>query len=122
MAIKGVLRNIIYVSDMAKMVAFYRDVMALTINYPHVEDYSEQFWVEFQAGTVTIALHAGGIDGIKQGAPKIVYAVDDIEAEHARLVSAGVKMTSIESVAPHVFSADGWDSEGNLFSIDYHAD
>ena len=122
MAIKGVLRNIIYVADMAKMVTFYRDVLGLTVNYPHVEDYSDQFWVELQAGAITIALHAGGLDGVKKGAPKIVFAVDDIEAEHARLVSEGVKMTSIENVAPHVFSADGWDIEGNYFSIDFHDD
>jgi len=122
MAIKGVLRNIIYVKDMAKMVAFYRDVMGLTLNYPHVDDYSGQFWVEFQAGAITIALHAGGTGEASKGAPKIVFAVDDIEAEHKRLTDAGVKMTDIANVAPQVFSADGWDSEGNYFSIDYHTD
>lgn len=122
MAIKGVLRNIIYVSDMAKMVAFYRDIMGLTLNYPHVEDYSEQFWVEFQAGAITIALHAGGSSEKLSGAPKIVFEVDDIEVEHSRLTSAGVKLTAIETVAPGVRSADAWDGEGNYFSIDYHED
>ena len=121
MAIKGVLRNIIYVNDMAKMVAFYRDIIGLSINYPHVDDYSEQFWVEFQAGAITIALHAGGSTEAVVGAPKIVFEVDDIQAEHKRLTEAGVKMSSIETVAPNVQSADGWDSEGNYFSIDYHA-
>lgn len=120
MAIKGVLRNIIYVKDMAKMVAFYRDVMGLTINYPHLDDYSNEYWVEFQAGAITIALHGGGSDEAIAGAPKIVFEVDDIAAEHKRLSDAGVKMTAIETVAPHVQSADGWDSEGNYFSIDYH--
>ena len=121
MAIKGVMRNIIYVQDMAKMVAFYRDVLGLTLNYPQVEDYSNEFWVEFQAGAITIALHAGGKEGVVQGAPKIVFEVDDILAEHKRLQEAGVKITAIETVAPHVQSVDFWDSEGNYFSIDYHS-
>ena len=55
MAIKGVLRNIIYVEDMHKMVLFYRDVLQLPLNYPHTEDYSCEYWVEFQAGSITIA-------------------------------------------------------------------
>lgn len=122
MAIKGVLRNIIYVNDMQKMVQFYRDIIGLPINYPHVDDYSDQYWVEFQAGAITIALHAGGTSTAISGAPKIVFEVDDIQAEHTRLVAANVKMTPIETVAPNVLSADGWDIEGNYFSIDHHQD
>ena len=121
MSIKGVLRNIIYVEDMATMVDFYRDILGLKLNYPHLEDYSNEFWVEFQAGAITIALHAGGKDGVVHGAPKIVFEVNDIHAEHKRLQEAGVKITAIETVAPHVQSADFWDSEGNYCSIDYHS-
>lgn len=120
MAIKGVLRNIIYVNGLAKIVAFYCDVLGLTLNYPHVEDYSEQFWVEFQAGAFTIALHAGGTSQKVASAPKIVFEVDNIHAEHQRLTDAGIKISSIENVAPEVWSADAWDSEGKYFSIDYH--
>ena len=121
MAIKGVMRTIIYVEDMTKMVEFYRDVLDLTLNYPHLDDYSNEFWVEFQAGAITIALHAGGNEGIIQGAPKIVFEVDDIVAEHKRLSDAGMKINAIQTVAPNVQSADFWDIEGNYFSIDYHA-
>jgi predicted enzyme related to lactoylglutathione lyase len=120
MAIKGVLRNIVYVDDMAKMVAFYRDILGLPLNYPHKDDYSRENWVEFQAGTITIALHGGGKSEATLGAPKIVFEVNDIEVEHQRLEEAGVKLTDICEVAPGVHSADGWDAEGNYFSIDYH--
>lgn len=120
MAIKGVLRNIIYVQNMASMVTFYRDVMGLTINYPHLDDYSKESWVEFQAGEITIALHSGGSSEAIAGAPKIVFEVDDIELEHKRLLDAGVNMKPIQQVAPGVRSADGWDTEGNYFSIDFH--
>ena len=120
MAIKSVLQNIIYVEDMQKMITFYRDVLQLPLNYPHKEDYSNEFWVEFQAGSITIALHAGGKSGKKPSAPKIVFEVDDIEAEHSRLLTAGVDIRSIENVALGVRSADGFDSEGNYFSIDIH--
>src|SRR5688500_6121932 len=113
MAIKGVLRNIIYVEDMHKMVLFYRDVLQLPLNYPHSDDYSREYWVEFQAGSITIALHANGKAGKKPSAPKIVFEVDDIETEHSRLLAAGVDIRSIETVAPHVRSADGFDPEGN---------
>jgi predicted enzyme related to lactoylglutathione lyase len=120
MAVKGVLRNIVYVQDMAKMVAFYRDILGLPINYPHLDDYSNAFWVEFQAGVITLCLHAGGNPNVKPHAPKIVFEVEDIDLEHQRLSGAGVKMAEIATVAPQVRSADGWDSEGNYFSIDYH--
>jgi hypothetical protein len=117
MAIKGVLRNIVYVEDMQKMVISYRDVLQPPLNYPHKADYSNEFWVEFQAGSITIALHAGGKSGKKPSAPKIVFEVDDIEAERSRLLAAGVDIRSIENVAPSVRSADGFDIEGNYFSI-----
>jgi len=102
------------------MVLFYRDVLQLTLNYPQKDDYSGEYWVEFQAGAITIALHAGGKDGVKVGAPKIVFEVDNIEAEHARLAAAGVDIRALADVAPGVRSADGFDPEGNYFSIDYH--
>lgn len=121
MAIKGVIRNIVYVEDMAKMVAFYRDILGLKLNYPQKEDYSDEYWVEFQAGAITIALHGGGKSETASGAPKNVFEVDDVDAEHKRLQAAGVKLTDPCDVAPGVRSADGWDAEGNYFSIDQHS-
>lgn len=122
MPIKGLLRNIVYVQDMHKMVQFYRDVLQLPLNYPHQDDYNAVYWVEFQAGAVTIALHAGGQAGKKAHAPKLVFEVDNIEAEHARLSALGADLRPIATVAPNVRSADAFDPEGNYFSIDQHED
>ncbi|OLS20273.1 MAG: hypothetical protein HeimC2_37960, partial [Candidatus Heimdallarchaeota archaeon LC_2] len=48
---------IVYVNDIQNMVNFYKDVIGLTISYPHVDDYADQTYVSFGTGAATFALH-----------------------------------------------------------------
>ena len=52
---------ILYVNDMAKQAAFYRDILGFRILDPPAEaDLSETFWVLFDSGPCQLALHGGG--------------------------------------------------------------
>ena len=52
---------ILYVADMQAQVGFYRDTLGLEVSYPAgLDDYSDQYWVVFNTGQCSLALHAGG--------------------------------------------------------------
>ena len=89
-------RAILFVKDLPRMTAFYRDTLGLTVAS------GSAGWVEFDAGPVSLALHAIPaalaarivIDTpphVRENAPvKLSFAVADVAAERARLVAAGV--------------------------------
>ena len=77
-------RVILFTAQMDKMTAFYRDVMGLK----QVTD--DPGWREFEAGSVTIALHSGPPSPGKKG-PKIVFFARDVAAGRAALVARGAK-------------------------------
>ena len=56
---------IVYVSDMQRSVAFYRDVLGLPLKF------SSPGWTEFITGTTTLALHRTGEEKLPphQGRP-----------------------------------------------------
>ena len=79
---------IIYVSDMQRSVAFYRDTLGLTLKF------TSPGWTEFVAGTTTIALHVVGSQGEESidreslppaGQAQIGFMVDDLEATYEAL-------------------------------------
>jgi predicted enzyme related to lactoylglutathione lyase len=110
---------ILYVQDMDSEVAFYRDVLGLTVKEPPgLEDYGQAFWVELETGPCTLALHAGGQRRFGADAPKIVFCVADVARTRADLAQAGVPMGEVRSPAPGVQVCDGSDPEGNRFSIE----
>ncbi len=118
--IQHLYRVIIYVADMAQQVAFYRDVLGIAVNYPQVEDYRNEYWVELATGAVPLTLHSGGEKGADKHAAKIVFEVDDIHAMREKVMAQGIALTTIEQVAPGIVSCTGRDPEGNLFSLDHH--
>jgi hypothetical protein len=63
-------------------------------------------------------LHGGGKQRIGEDAPKIVFHVADVEQARHMLMERGVTVGAIRSPAPGVIVADGWDPEGNKFSIE----
>ncbi|HEV8415528.1 MAG TPA: VOC family protein [Bryobacteraceae bacterium] len=113
-------RAMIYVKDLPKMTAFYNETLGLR----RTDDGRFVSWVEFDAGGARFALHAIPEDIAKQieiSSPprarekdpvKLVFEVDDVEAERARLASLGVAM-----VQRPWGSWDGIDPEGNIFGI-----
>jgi catechol 2,3-dioxygenase-like lactoylglutathione lyase family enzyme len=113
--------TILFVKDLARMVAFYRDGLGLT---PLPERASDG-WAELDAGGVTLGLHlipaeiAARIHvsyppARRTGTPiKLAFAVDDLEAARARLAAQGALMSEPTSWG----SCDGADLEGNVFQI-----
>ena len=117
MITRGLAKIILYVKDMDKQVHFYRDLLDLPVQYPKgLDDYSKQIWVEFASGECSLTLH---FDSQKELAdrPKLVFAVEDIETAHKTLTERGLKLSKINSRVGNAKVADGFDPEGNPFSI-----
>jgi predicted enzyme related to lactoylglutathione lyase len=98
MAVGPVAQIHISVSDISRAVAFYRDVLGI----PLLFEVPGQQMAFFASGDVRLYL---GVPESSEFASKCVlyFRVDDIEAEHARLVQAGVPAHG----APHVVHRDG---------------
>ena len=110
----------LFVKDLGKMTAFYRD----RIGFRPILETSRDDWLEFETGGAAFALHAIPrhiADTIEIATPpvaresqscKLFFAADDPEAERARLLAAGV--TIIQR------PRGGWDAvdpEGNIFAV-----
>ena len=118
-AIGELMEVILYVQDMNAQVSFYRDVLEIPPKDPRdIQDFGELFWVEFDTGPCTLALHAGGERRFGKDAPKVVFRVADVTEGRARLLRDGVRMGDVRSPGPGIQVCDGWDPEGNRFSIE----
>jgi lactoylglutathione lyase len=83
---------IVFVSEMGRSVAFYRDVLELPLKFqsPH--------WTEFATDAVTLALHhaeradkgAETSTVAKAGSCQVGLTVTDLDAFHQALVARGV--------------------------------
>lgn len=120
--LQELMEVILYVQDMNEQVAFYRDKLGLTINYPAgLDDYGDQHWVELDAGNCVLALHAGGEGRLGADAPKIVFRVEDLRPVREELVGRGVELGAVRDDVPGKLIADGVDPEGNKFAIESEA-
>ena len=110
-----------FANDMAKMTAFYRDVVGLTYEEnPHRDDE----FVTFNDGGNTFALHAAlphqrapvaNPPVVRwNAATKVVFRVDDLEKHYDDLVARGLSSTW-GSVDDHL--VDFVDPEGNVFQL-----
>lgn len=110
---------ILYVQDMQSQVSFYRDTLGLDISYPAgLDNYADQYWVVFNTGQCSLALHGGGEQRFGEDAPKFVFKVDDIAQTREGLLAKKVSVSEIHSPAPGTQVADCKDPEGNVFSIE----
>ena len=117
----GLIEVILYVQDMQTQVAFYRDSFGLSVLFPAgKEDYRQEYWVTLDSGACCLALHGGGQKRLGQDTPKIVFGVADIQAARQELLARGVKIGEVRTAAPGVWVCDGFDPEGNPFSIETH--
>lgn len=79
------------VSDMDRSVAFYRDLLGLTLRF------QSPGWSEFETGTTTLALHGGAERGAPVHGPQpagtcnLGFPADDLDALHAELSKRGVR-------------------------------
>jgi len=115
-------RVILYVQDVRRLTAFYRDVLGLAL----VEEIEGE-WTVLKAGNCEIALHRVGkpyrvADASSwkvESNAKMVMTVDrDLAELRAELVRQGVAMRPIKSYPPLTGPlCDGEDPEGNMFQL-----
>ena len=83
----------IFVSDMQRAVAFYRDVLGLPLRFESPQ------WTEFETGGATLALHPSADaadmmddpDGVPAGRCRPGLAVPDLDAFHHRMEEKNVR-------------------------------
>ena len=120
--IQGLTKTILYVQDMNKQVNFYHNVLGLEIDSPsdsNVDNFNNHIWVEFVTGECSLVLHASGDKELGKDRPKLAFSVDDIESAYKTLTARGLKLSEISDRLHNVKVADGFDPEGNPFSIYY---
>ncbi|MGL5873185.1 MAG: VOC family protein [Xenococcaceae cyanobacterium] len=118
MITQSLSKTILYVKNMDAQINFYRNILELQIKYPvGLKSYSNEIWVEFATGECTLALHLDSNKQLGQDRPKLVFSVKDIETARQQLLDRGVNIGDINSRFNGVKVADGFDPEGNPFSI-----
>jgi lactoylglutathione lyase len=85
-------RLVIYVSDMARSTAFYRDTLGLPLKF------TSPGWTEFNNGGTTLALHKqmGGEAReapLAAGQATLLFVVDDIQSTYEELKSRGARFS-----------------------------
>jgi len=77
---------IVYVSDMQRSLAFYRDVLGLTLKF------TSPGWTEFVTGSTTVALHTARGEKSAEvpslppaGQAQLGFMVDDLQATYEAL-------------------------------------
>jgi len=103
----------IKVTDIKTAISFYRDVLGLKI-----KDEWSNYVIFDLAGTLTLAIMLGGKNGMKEGAPNVYLAVDNVDEEYERLKSRGVEF--VESPKKQYwggYAALFADPDENLFYL-----
>jgi catechol 2,3-dioxygenase-like lactoylglutathione lyase family enzyme len=116
----GLEGAMLFVKDLQRMTAFYRDVLGMQV----VEDTRLETWVEFEGDGVRFSLHAVAsaiATEIRSESPprpreqsptKLTFTVEDIDATLERIAQKGLPLLhrpwgGIEAVDP----------EGNIFAV-----
>ncbi len=81
-------------SDWERLWAWYRDVLGLRVA---LMDLPGRFAL-LEAGPCRIAIKAGAVEGVRSGV-RLVFRVDDLEGEVARLRALGVELSGPLDVA-----------------------
>ena len=89
---------ILFVADMDKAVAFYRDTFGLTLKF------ATPFWSEFDTGTTTLALHPAS-EANPPGRVQLGFATPDLPGVFADRTASGL-----------TFTQDPVDEHGTLLS------
>lgn len=107
----------VYVSDLGRSVEFYESILGLKLNFQD----ADHGYASFSAGTISLGLAAVDADQAELlGRPTgIGLAVDDLEAEHARLEGLGVAFPTAPERQPWGgFMALLADPDGNTLYLD----
>ncbi|MNY07312.1 Metallothiol transferase FosB [compost metagenome] len=110
--VKSIQSVLIFVSDMERSVAFYRDVLGLSVLS------SNPAITEFEMGGITFGLQYMPAGARNSGmAVTIDFAVDDIQAMIDKLEAKGVAFVAKELDQPFNKLAKFQDPDGNLLGF-----
>jgi len=99
--------------DMDGAVAFYGEVVGLTLLRRDGDD-----WAEFDAGPVRLGLHGAGERPQLPGGGTVVLRVDDLEASKLALEARGVRFDAhVGEVEGRARFASFADPDGNALQI-----
>lgn len=114
MKIRGVDFVLYNVSDYAKSVSFYKDVLGLKL----IDEYGG-FWAEFEAGMATIAISTHGPIPEKnyKGGATIALAVENVKSALEELKSKGVNALWGPKETGVCFMAAIADPDGNRIML-----
>ncbi len=102
--------NVFYrVQDMDGAVAFYRDVLGLTLKFRDGDR-----WAAFDVNGVTFALEGGSAGG--EGGATVSLRVNDLDALVRQLRERGATVGEV-TTGPHERRADLRDPSGNLLVL-----
>jgi len=111
--------SIIYVSDMAASVTFYRDVVGMPLRF------ESPAWTEFNTEGATWALHLSEKRGDTSGEPspevpgscRPGFQVQDLDGFHARMVGSDVRCVQPPTETFGTRVAQYVDPDGLVFSV-----
>lgn len=108
---------IVFVSDMSRSVAFYRDVVGLPLKFETPQ------WTEFATEGSTLALHASSEAAAEDAADEQAgtcrtgFTVPDIDAFHRRMIERKVPCRQEPTEVFGVRIAQYRDPDGMTFSV-----
>ena len=108
---------IVFVSDMARLVAFYRDILGLPLRFESPE------WTEFETPGSTLALHLADGPAVSSesmapaGQCQLGFTIEDIDAFHQEMIAKGI--TCLQPPEEEDFGklAEYADPDGLPFSV-----
>lgn len=108
--IKGISMALIYVSDVAESVDWYRETLELPVMY------QDQGFASLAVGSQRLGLHAGEVLGGDRSGSMPVFQVDDYSEAKAALESRGCDFY-FENETPNAVFGSFKDPDGNSLQI-----
>jgi catechol 2,3-dioxygenase-like lactoylglutathione lyase family enzyme len=111
--VKGLDHVYYWTRDMDRSVAFYRDVLGLSLARRDGDN-----WAEFDAGPVRFAIH-GVVEGhpVQPGGGTAVFEVADVDEAKRLLEERGVEFGHSAEVAGYARYATFQDPDGNTIQV-----
>jgi lactoylglutathione lyase len=109
--------TIVFISDMARSVAFYRDILGLPLRFESPE------WTEFETPGSTLALHLADAPAVSSqsmapaGQCQLGFSIEDIDAFHQEMIAKGVACLQPPEEEDFGKLAEYADPDGLPFSV-----